>query len=137
MKQIKNILLVDDDEITNFLNSQLIEGKEVAENVHTVLNGQEALDYLKKHCIDRSNGERCPSVIFLDLNMPVMDGFEFLEKFNYLEEIDKNGLPVFILTSSENKSDVSKAERFNVTGYISKPLTTEKVDFAIQKVNEL
>ena len=75
MDKYKKILLVDDDETSNFLNELLIKGMDIVEEVSIASNGQEALNYLE------NESGSFPQLIFLDLNMPVMDGFEFLEAF--------------------------------------------------------
>lgn len=118
MSKYKKILLVDDDETSNFLNELLIKGMDLVEEVSVASNGQEALEHLK----NRDN--TVPQIIFLDLNMPVMDGFEFLEAFEDTREIE---VPVFILTSSNNFKDYERAKKFNVAGYLIKPLTEEKI----------
>ena len=118
MDKYKKILLVDDDETSNFLNELLIKGMDIVEEVSIASNGQEALSYLEN---ERGS---FPQLIFLDLNMPVMDGFEFLEAF---EKAHTTKVPVFILTSSNNFKDYERAKQFDVAGYLIKPLTEEKI----------
>jgi CheY-like chemotaxis protein len=113
---------VDDDEASNFLHQLLLENAGITE-IHTVLNGQQALDYLRMHCIN--NQHSCPDIILLDINMPVMDGFEFLEKLPLL------GLPeniqIVLLTSSAYAKDVEKAKNYSIHSYLNKPLTEAKL----------
>lgn len=78
---MKNILLVDDDNIFNFLNTKLLRQSGIADEIHTALNGKEALDLLNNYY---TGAFALPDVILLDLNMPVMDGFAFLEAFKKL-----------------------------------------------------
>lgn len=118
MAKYKKILLVDDDETSNFLNELLIKGMDIVEEVAIASNGQEALDYLK----DKNNP--LPQLILLDLNMPVMDGFEFLGAFKKNKEKD---VPIFILTSSNNYNDYERAKNFDVAGYLIKPLTEKQI----------
>ncbi len=118
MDKYKKILLVDDDETSNFLNELLIKGMDIVEEVSIASNGQEALNYLE------NESGSFPQLIFLDLNMPVMDGFEFLEAF---EKTQTTKVPVFILTSSNNFKDYERAKQFDVAGYLIKPLTEEKI----------
>ena len=128
MEKIKNILLVDDDEITNYINSDLITSLEIAEHISVVENGQEALDYIiKAH--EGKEGYILPDLIFLDINMPVMNGFQFLENYYYLMGNKKLTTIVTMLTTSLIKDEVERAlDMVNVVkGYIEKPLTKEVV----------
>jgi CheY-like chemotaxis protein len=111
------ILLIDDDKVINFLHRLKLEEVIVDCVVDEVLGGQAALDYLTTH-------EECPDVILLDLNMPGMDGFEFLEEYEKLGKcVDKSKKFLFIVTSSQRDEDKIKvtANRL-VKGYFEKPL---------------
>ena len=88
MKRLKKILLIDDDEITCFLEKSLLEDLEVAEEIVCIDGGHEALEYIQE-CL-RSGSS--PSLIFLDINMPGMDGFEFLERLDSLEVLKSGKL---------------------------------------------
>jgi CheY-like chemotaxis protein len=116
----KNILLVDDDHICNFLTQQILLRLEVANEIHTALNGREALKLLtpaKDHTAIR------PDLILLDLNMPIMDGFTFLDKFKALEIPEKESISIVIVSSSQNSSDVKKAMDKGVDHYLTKPIS--------------
>jgi CheY-like chemotaxis protein len=121
MKKVKSILLVDDDSTSNFMAQLLLEDLNVAEHISTTLNGQEALDYIQTH----STADTCPNLILLDINMPVMNGFEFLEHFRQLPV--SNHIQVVMLTSSVYHKDMEKAKSYQINYYVSKPLTTEKL----------
>ncbi|MES2731289.1 MAG: response regulator [Bacteroidota bacterium] len=124
MKKLKNILLIDDDSISNILTKLHLQRLDITEEVQIVTNGQEGLDYLKKQC--------SPELILLDINMPVMDGFEFLEQFVDLPLTDK---PIIVMyTSSSDPKDIKKAESFHVAGYINKPFTREKLYAILDKL---
>lgn len=126
MKTIKCILLVDDDATTNFLNEELISDLGIADEVHVALNGQEALDYLNlkgKFKTAEKNKYPTPNLIFLDINMPLMDGFEFLEKYHKLPPNKKAEVVIIFLTTSDSHKD--KLKQINdktVSDYIEKPL---------------
>jgi CheY-like chemotaxis protein len=128
MCKVNNVLLVDDEQATNFYNTFVIEEMCFARNISVVLNGKEALTYLK--CQDehanRDENCTCPDVIFLDLNMPVMNGFDFLEAFEAMDEAKREKVKIYILSSSDHTSDHFKTSLFkSVTGYLTKPLTEE------------
>jgi CheY-like chemotaxis protein len=129
MKKFHCILLVDDDFTSNFLSRMVIEGTQVADHIHTAQNGQEALQFVLEHCFNLQNTEKndCPDLILLDINMPVMDGFGFLEEFSKLQRVRNRNISVVMLTSSANRKDMQRAEEYNVTGYLDKPLTEEKI----------
>lgn len=116
------ILLVDDDVINNELNKFVIENTGYAKNIEIALNGEEALNLLQK-----KNETDTPNLIFLDLNMPIMNGFEFLEEYKNMNIPSKELTKIYILTSSRNEKDLAKAKNFQIEGYVTKPLTIEKV----------
>ena len=126
MKRIDSILLVDDDEICNFISTTLLKHLHIAENIHSATNGKEALRLLKKNAVINTL-TIFPEVIFLDLNMPVMDGFDFLEQLNKTMPAYASVCKIFILTSSESPLDIDRCRRYEIAGYISKPLTEQKL----------
>lgn len=116
------VLLVDDDNINNFLSEEIIAGANITKEVVLLTDGQQALNYLNG--LEKAQ-ESQKLLILLDLNMPVMDGFEFLEEFN--PENLKAELEIIILTSSDNQRDIDKIKTYNVRNFISKPITEEKL----------
>jgi len=126
MKKVNCILLVDDDPTTNFLNEELINELGIAENVQVVWNGQEALDYLNgtgKFLSANKSALPKPDIIFLDINMPLMDGFVFLEHYAELPEEKKADIIILFLTTSDSKFDRDKvADKSIVLDYLEKPL---------------
>jgi len=117
------VLLVDDDEATNYINQYIINEADFAEHVKVVGNGQKALDYLKSNNDDEYLR---PNLIFLDMNMPVMNGWEFLEQYKQLEEELQSERVVVMLTTSLNPDDKANAERTeSINHFMNKPLTVE------------
>jgi len=120
------VLLVDDNESDNFLHERVIEKSGITDHVVIAMNGKEALDYLQaKHELNSStNTEPSPELILLDINMPVMDGWEFLEAYQKIQEVQTGKTEIIILTTSLNPSDKTKADEILSPGrYYNKPLT--------------
>ena len=117
------VLLVDDDHATNYIHKFIMKEADFAEHIRIAENGQEALDYL------RSNNDSeylRPNLIFLDVNMPIMNGLEFLEHYNQLEEELQSEMMVVMLTTSLNPQDKATAEsNEKVSHFLNKPLTIE------------
>ena len=119
---IDSILLIDDSPSDNFIHRKVIEHAGL--NMETVIkhDGEQAMNYLR----DTHGTHKYPSLIFLDINMPKMNGWEFLEAFNQLPEQDKQAYVVTMLTTSMNPQDHEKADKYDlVSDYINKPLTQE------------
>ena len=130
MKRIDSVLLVDDDPICNFISTTLLKQLHIAEEVHSVTNGKEALRFLKENAAIKTV-TIFPEVIFLDLNMPVMDGFDFLEQLSQTMPAYANVSKIYILTSSESPLDIDRCRQYDIAGYISKPLNEAKIELAV------
>ena len=135
MQKFKSVLLVDDDKATNFLHDFYLKDWGYAENIYTALNGQEALDFLKTNEEFRNNK---PSLILLDVNMPVMNGFEFLEEYKTLDPSMKASIVVVMLTSSLHTKDQEKAEnQEDLKSFINKPLSKEAIESLMRQLEEV
>ena len=130
MSKLNSILLVEDDSITNFINERLLRKLNVAENIKIALNGYEAISIIQKTVQEK---KQCPNLIFLDINMPVMDGFEFLNEFRLLDFPNKDDVVIVVLTTSTNITDIEKLKGSGNTDFINKPLTKEKVQDVIKR----
>jgi len=124
MIKLNAVLLVDDDVINNFINARLIKKAELSDDLHIATNGKEAITYLISKL---EKQEACPELILLDINMPVMDGFEFVEAFRKLNFANQNKVVIVMLTTSSNPKDLEKVESLKIGDYINKPLTEEKL----------
>lgn len=128
MSKLSSILLVDDDDTTNFVNQMLLEDMEVADQILTATNGQEALSVIKRQCAQGC----CPSLVLLDINMPVMNGFEFLEAYEQLDLDNKQSVVVVMLTTSLNPKDLERLGDLPNRGFLNKPLTADMVKQLLQ-----
>jgi CheY-like chemotaxis protein len=122
-KKLKCVLLVDDDGTTNFINYRIIYKLNIAEKIHTEINGEKALNFLQFY--SENNHNNCPELIILDLKMPVLDGFGVLEYLQIKKFANKDRVKIIVLTTSMYAEDLQILKRFNVE-YISKPLTERK-----------
>lgn len=107
MTKIKSVCIIDDDPITVFGIKKMLSLLDLAEEIKTYVNGKEAIDDISKRV---KNQQTIPQVIFLDINMPIMDGWQFLEKFLELEVEEK--IRINIVTSSIDPYDKQQWERF-------------------------
>ena len=125
--KISSILLVDDNASLNMVNIRYIERLEVAQQVAEVRNGQDAIDFLlKQNKYANGNPTFFPDVIILDLNMPIMDGFEFLEKYKEIVS-DFQQSRIIVLSSTSRQDEKEKALGFEaVEDYWVKPITKEQ-----------
>lgn len=124
--KLKRILLIDDDDDNNFIHKLIIEDTGWNIQVNTVLSVKEALQYLE-------SGEN-PELIFLDINMPLLNGWDFLEEYKNLQSGDKKNSVIVLLTSSVNMNDENKALSFKeVAAYKNKPLTVDLLQELFQK----
>jgi CheY-like chemotaxis protein len=126
MAAISCTLLVDDDDTTNFLNQALLRRMAVTDTVLVAGNGQEALDLLRTHCATATS-PTCPALILLDMKMPRMNGFEFLQAYAQRPPSDNPAVVIIMLTTSLNPQDVVRMEGLPIAGYLTKPLTRDKI----------
>ena len=121
-RKLNSILLIEDDEATNFINQMVIKRLDCADHVHISWNGADALDYLKG-CVERATAEQ-PELILLDINMPGLNGWEFLDEYEKLKPEEKGKIIVVMLTTSLNPEDRHRASLNPcVAGFKNKPLT--------------
>ncbi len=130
-KPIRCILLVDDDPDDNFLHRLVIEDSGYCEQVRVAENGQQALAYLTNQT---APDYYKPDVILLDINMPGMNGFEFLAEYEKLDDAFRAKVVLMMLTTSLNPDDQRRANGHGVViGYKSKPLTRQMLDEIVKQ----
>ena len=140
MRKLSGILLIDDDETTNFLNQRLLNRLQVTEHIHTFINGKQAFDYLynvSNNNYDPTNRDYFkPELIFLDINMPVMDGFEMLDLYERLNADFRKNIVMVVLTTSTHTQDTDFIKQYSAE-YVTKPLTADKLNKILQKHFEI
>jgi CheY-like chemotaxis protein len=126
MNKAVNILLVDDDEINNFISIKLIKKALLTTEIMACLNGKFAIDQLME--IQKRGPEKLPDYILLDINMPIMNGWEFLDEYKRLNIDPLGKTKIYIISSSVFSNDINKAKSYPlVKSFISKPLSVEKI----------
>ncbi|RAK69782.1 response regulator [Hymenobacter edaphi] len=126
MPHLSSILLVDDDPTTNFLNQLLLRRMAVADELRVAENGADALRLLGQPA-PAGPVNPAPALILLDVNMPVMNGIEFLQAWQQLPATRRQGTVVVVLTTSLHERDMQQMQRLPVTTVVDKPLTEAKV----------
>ena len=122
---LKSILLIDDDEISNLFNKIFIRKLNVAVDVKVVLNGKEALDFLIS--FQKTPNILLPCLLLLDIKMPIMDGWQFLEAYETdINQSMKDNIAIVLLTTSGDEGDLIKAMKNpNIKEFIQKPLSEQ------------
>ncbi len=121
-----SVLLVDDDEINNFISIKLIKKALLNTEIMACLNGKFAIDQLVE--IQRNDVSKLPDYILLDINMPIMNGWEFLDEYKRLNIDPLSKTKIFIISSSVFSNDINKARSYPlVKDFISKPLNVDKI----------
>lgn len=120
-----NVCLIDDDKVYQFTSKMILEATQLTSSIVTFFNGQEAIDFF----LDPSNQhiEILPDVIFLDINMPIMNGWNFLEEFDKIYNTLPKKVLIYVVSSSVDESDMERSKSFvSVTDYVIKPINKEK-----------
>ena len=124
MNLLNCVLLIDDDRITNFINSNLVKKSNISKCVEVRSNGEEGINFVKEFA--EKNHGLGPDLIFLDLNMPVADGFEFLKRYKNIQLVNKSIADIVVLTTSSHLADTKFLQKEKIR-HINKPLTEKKL----------
>ena len=125
-----SIMLIDDNDIDNFINERLVKAYYFSKNVYVHTSTRSALEFLKNIEVTMHDmpAELIPSHIMLDINMPILDGFHFLDEFEKFDPELKKKIKIVMLTTSLNPLDVERSSKYeSVVKFIHKPLTEEEL----------
>lgn len=122
MPKYKNILLIDDSDIDNYISKSVISKLNICDNITIINSGVKALEYLQQQ------ETIFPDIIFLDIRMPVIDGFEFLHQFEQIFHPESLNCKIYMLSSSSSPNDMARSKDFAIIqDYINKPLHSTKL----------
>ncbi len=132
MKKIKTACIIDDDPIFIYGTKRLMAEIDFCETVLVYQNGQDAMDGLNKFM---ANGQKLPCVILLDLNMPIMNGWEFLDDFVKIPNYSREKVVIYIISSSVDPRDLGRIKNYNVVNnYILKPISKQDLESALENI---
>lgn len=121
MPVFKKVLLIDEDATNNLIFRKLAASTKLAEDLEIYISALDALEYLN-NCVKTS--DTLPEIIFLDIRMPIMSGWEFLEEYQKIKASFNTEIKIFILSTSNNPNDFEKAKKYSdVKKYLVKPLS--------------
>jgi len=125
MSPNKSLTLVDDDEVFVFLTKKLIEQAKVVHLLNVFENGLDALNFLRDN---KNNVDLLPEIILLDLSMPILNGWQFLEEYAKLYPTFGKKIIIYVCSSSISSDDINRAKSINeVSDYVIKPITIDKL----------
>ncbi|MDP5105379.1 response regulator [uncultured Polaribacter sp.] len=133
MPQNQSICIVDDDEVYKFFVKKILKIKNLAEDVLTFPDGEVAYNFIEQN---KENIEKLPDIIFLDINMPIMDGFQFMDEYTKLKTQILKKITIYMITSSIDPVDLERSKKYTeITDFISKPITAEVLQRIIKIPN--
>jgi CheY-like chemotaxis protein len=133
---LEQILCIDDDPITLMLCKKVISKSSFSHEVITAQNGEEALHHFNILKYTNDQAKKRPELIFLDLNMPIMGGWEFLDHFTSPDYQEFNMVPVIVLSSTIDPEDLAKAKKYPIIiDFLSKPITQPMLEYLKKKID--
>lgn len=133
-EKYRTVMLIDDNEIDNLINQKMIEAAAISSNIYTHTGAKSAIEFLRNMEKLEIGKDVLPEVIFLDIDMPLMDGFQFLDEFEKLSDSTKKMCKIVMLTSSINPLDVNRTKKYpNVRLYLNKPSSARGWPWALYR----
>jgi CheY-like chemotaxis protein len=132
MKKINTFCIVDDDDLYQFTTTLLLKKTDLVNKIIVFSNGLKAINFLKD---EMGHVENIPDILFLDINMPVMDGWEFLEEYLLIKPMMPKTVVIYMVSSSVDERDVLKAKSISaLSGYLIKPISSENIMDVISEI---
>ena len=123
---MRKLVFIDDDPIDHFLMKHILRGKNYFDTTTYTIYGSLVLDYIEEH---KSDPEKLPDMIFVDLNMPLFSGWDFLKRMEQMQDEISKDIPVFVISSSLRPDDVATSSKYSfVQDFISKPVSGEEIE---------
>ncbi|MES2732529.1 MAG: response regulator [Bacteroidota bacterium] len=132
MPYYQSVLLLDDDPLVNFVNNQWVKKHRLANNILLYEDPFQALAFIKANCLQLRSSQQLPDLLLLDIDMPGLNGFEFLDQLAQIPELAQKDARIFLLTSSNHPLDQKRAAQYPLTGYIVKPLEEQQIQQIIK-----
>lgn len=123
---MRKLVFIDDDPIDHFLMKHILRGKNYFDTTTYTVYGSLVLDYIEEH---KSEPEKLPDMIFVDLNMPLFSGWDFLKRMEKMQHKISKDIPVFVISSSLRPDDKATSSKYSfVQDFISKPVNSEEIE---------
>ncbi len=133
MKKINSACIIDDDDIFIYGTRRFMEEVSFCEDIIVFKNGKEAIDGMQNYLAE---GKNLPEIIFLDINMPIMNGWDFLEEFTKIPNLNKDKVQLYIVSSSVDPFDLQRAKQFElVYKYILKPILPKQLNEILEAID--
>ncbi|MEZ4970337.1 MAG: response regulator [Flavobacteriaceae bacterium] len=133
MNSSLNVCIVDDDDIYQFTMIKTLQSLKLTNNIIAFSDGEEALDFMLDNL---HNDKELPDVIFLDIDMPIMDGFEFMEEYIKIKPKLGKKITIYMVSSSVDPVDIDRAKKISeITDYIVKPITHNQLTYILQELD--
>ncbi len=136
MKKVRQVLIVDDDEVSRHIMADAVKQLYPEDNIITCSSAFSALSHIREYCIPTLNNwdVYCPELLLIDITMPVIDGYSFLAELYQMEGLRHNNTSALLVSNHSYDNEMHKAQLFPILGYVEKPLTLENLAFALKNI---